>query len=75
MGRKTLEKEKVVDNLERFYPSREKVFNFFRDYIKLLFDVSYKAKKMKLKQQDLNISSLPNTLKITNSFCTSKSRQ
>ena len=75
LGRKTFEKEKVVDSLERFYHSREEVFNLFRDYIKLLFDASYEAKKMKLKQQDLNINSLPNTSKITNSLCTNKSRQ
>ena len=53
MGRKTLEKEKVVDNLERSYHSREEVFNFFRDYIKLLFDASYEAKKNETKATGL----------------------
>ena len=40
---KTLEKEKVITNLENFYKSRQ-VFNFFRDYTKLLFDASYETR-------------------------------
>ena len=32
--------KKVVDTLETFYHSRE-VFNFFRDYIKLIFQVNF----------------------------------
>ena len=38
MGRKTFEQEKVVTNLENFYKSRENVFNFFRDYAKMMLD-------------------------------------
>ena len=29
LGRKTLEQKKVINNPEKFYISREKVFNFF----------------------------------------------
>ena len=29
IGRKTLEQKKVINNPEKFYISREKVFNFF----------------------------------------------
>ena len=29
MGRKTLVQEKVIDNLETFYKSREEALNFF----------------------------------------------
>ena len=32
IGRKTPEQEKVINNLDKFYNSREEVFNFFRDY-------------------------------------------
>ena len=56
MGRKTLEQEKVIDNLETFYKSREEALNFFRDYTKLFFDASYKAKQDKTKERDLNIN-------------------
>ena len=30
IGRKTLEQEKIIDNLERFYVSRQEVINFFK---------------------------------------------
>ena len=43
----------MTDNLEKSYNSREEVFNFFRDYTKMMFDSSYQKKKMKLKEQDL----------------------
>ena len=29
IGRKTLEQEKIINNLERFYVSRQEVMNFF----------------------------------------------
>ena len=38
IGRKTLEQEKIIDNLERFYISREEVINFFRDYTEMFSD-------------------------------------
>ena len=53
IGRKTIEQEKVINNLKKFYISRENVFNFFRDYIEMLSDANYNAKQMKLKEQDL----------------------
>ena len=31
IGKKTLEQKEVINNLEKFYNSREEVFNFFRD--------------------------------------------
>ena len=33
MGKKTDEQEKVIDDHNKFYNSREEVINFFRDYI------------------------------------------
>ena len=33
VGKKTNEQKEVVDNLEKFYNSREEVINFFRDFI------------------------------------------
>ena len=48
MGRKT--PKEVIDNLEKFYKSREEVFNLFKDYSKLFFDAGYKAKQDETEQ-------------------------
>ena len=46
MGRKTPEQEEVINNLDKFYNSREDN-NFFSDYAKMILDVGYKAKENK----------------------------
>ena len=55
IGRKTYEQEKVITNLENFYQSREEVFNFFRDYAKIMLDSTYKAKQDETKETGLKI--------------------
>ena len=35
----------MTANLENFYKSREKVFNFFKGYTKMMLDCNYKAKQ------------------------------
>ena len=55
MGRKTSEQKEVITNLENFYKSREEVFNFFRDYTKMMFDSNYKAKQDVTKVTGLKI--------------------
>ena len=35
----------MINNLEKFYNSREEVINFFRDYIEMLSDAKYDAKE------------------------------
>ena len=45
IGRKTPEQKEIITNIENFYKSREEVFNFFRDYTKMMFDSNYKAKQ------------------------------
>ena len=55
MGDKTPEQKKVVDNLEKFYHSKEEVFNFFRDYTKMIIDVGYNAKQAETKGAGLKI--------------------
>ena len=37
----------VIDNLEKFYTSREEVINYFRDYGKMVLDAGYKSKQNK----------------------------
>ena len=45
----------MIHNLNKFYNSREEVFNFFRDYIKIMFDSSYQAKQDRTKGAGLKI--------------------
>ena len=40
-AKKIDEQKMVIENLNKFYNSREKVVNFCRDYIKILSDANY----------------------------------
>ena len=55
IGSKTFEQEKIINNLERFYLSREEVINFFRDYTEMFFDANYRAKQNETKGTGLKI--------------------
>ena len=55
IGRKTLEQEKIINNLERFYLSRQEVINFFRDFTEMLSDANYNAKQNETKGKGLKI--------------------
>ena len=55
MVKKNTEQEEVVDNLEKLYNSREEVINFFRDYIEMLSDANYDARKNKTEGKRLEI--------------------
>ena len=52
IGRKTLEQERIINNLERFYLSREEVF---RDFTEMLSDANYDAKQNETKGKGLKI--------------------
>ena len=43
-GEKTPEQKEVINNLEKFYLSREEVINFFKDYAKMVLDAFCKSK-------------------------------
>ena len=45
----------MIDNLNKFYNSREEVINFFRDYIEMLSDASYDSKHSEAKGKGLKI--------------------
>ena len=45
----------MINNLEKFYKSREEVINFFRDYIEMLSDANYDARKNKTDGKGLKI--------------------
>ena len=55
MVKKTTEQKEVINNLEKFYNSREEVINFFRDYIEMLSDANYNAKQNETKETRLKI--------------------
>ena len=55
IGRKTLEQEKIINNLERFYISRQEVINFFRDHTEMFSDTNYRPKQIETKGTGLKI--------------------
>ena len=55
IGKKTPEQKEVINNLEKFYNSREEVFNFFRDYVEMLSDANYDARNNETKGTGLKI--------------------
>ena len=55
IGKKTLEQRETIDNLEKFYHSREEIINFFRDYGKMVLDAAYKSKQNETKGKGLKI--------------------
>ena len=48
----------MINNIETFYNSREEVINFFRDYIGMLSDANYDARKNDTKGKGLKILTL-----------------
>ena len=55
IGKKNLDQKEVINNLEKFYNSREEVFNFFRDYVEMLSDANYHARKNDTEGKGLKI--------------------
>ena len=55
IGNRNLEQKKSVNNLEKFYISREEVFNFFRDYWKMILDAAHKSNENKTEGKELKI--------------------
>ena len=53
--KETNKQKETINNLDKFYNSREEVFNFFRDYAKIIFDSSYKAKQDETKGTGLKM--------------------
>ena len=55
IGKKTIKQKETINNLEKFYNSREEVINFFRDYVEMLSDANYNAKQNETKGKGLKI--------------------
>ena len=45
----------MIDNITRFYSSREETINFFRDYGKMVLDAAYKQNQNETKGKGLKI--------------------
>ena len=57
IGRKTYEQKEVINNLNKFYNSREEVINFSRDFIEMLSDAKYNPKQDEATGKGLKILS------------------
>ena len=55
IGKKTIKQKETINNLEKFYNSREEVINFFKDYGKMVLDPAYKSKENETKGKGLKI--------------------
>ena len=53
IGKKTPEQKEVINNLEKFYLSRDEFIIFFRDYGKMVLDANYKSKENETKGKGL----------------------
>ena len=53
MVKKTSEQKEVINNLEKFYLSRDEFIIFFRDYGKMVLDANYKSKENETKGKGL----------------------
>ena len=58
MVKKTTKQKGVINNITRFYLSREEVINFFRDYVEMLSDANYNAKQNETTGKGLKILTL-----------------
>ena len=56
IGKKSPTKQKgMINNITRFYNSREESINFFRDYRKMILDPAYKSKQNETKEKGFKI--------------------
>ena len=55
MIKRTTKQKGVINNITRFYLSREEVIIFFKDYVEMLFDVNNNAKQNKTEGKGLKI--------------------
>ena len=54
--------KETINNLEKFYKSREEVINFFTDYAEMLSDANYDSKHSETKGKGIKM--LMNLFKI-----------
>ena len=49
IGKRTTEQKEVINNLNKFFNSREEVINLFRNFTEMLSDAKYEAKQNETK--------------------------
>ena len=42
----------MIENLNKYYLSREEVINFFKDYVEIILDAGWKAKQAETKVEN-----------------------
>ena len=55
MVKKAPQQKEVINNLKKFYLSREEVINFLRDYIEMVSDANYDSRKNETEGKGLKI--------------------
>ena len=55
IGKKAIKQKETINNIEKFYKSREEVINFYRDYIEILSDANYYSKQNETEGKGLKI--------------------
>ena len=55
MVKKTVKQKETINNLEKFYSSREEVINLFKDHIEMWSDANYDAKQNETKGKEFKI--------------------
>ena len=63
IGKKTHEKKEVIDNLNKFYLSREEVNIFKKKYSEIILDAGYKAKQDETKGTEFKVLTAKQMLK------------
>ena len=53
--KKTIEQKEVINNLNKFYNSREEVIRFFKNYTEMLSDANYDARQNEAKGTGLKL--------------------
>ena len=53
IGKKTSKQKGVINDITRFYNSREETINSFRDYGKMILDATHKSKQNETKEKGL----------------------
>ena len=55
IGKKTVKQKETINNLTKFYNSREEVIIFFKYYSKMVLDTNYSSKQNETKEKGLKI--------------------
>ena len=55
IGKKNAQQKETINNIDKFYKSREEIINSFRDYVEMLSDANHNSKHSETKGTGLKI--------------------